>query len=57
MMADSFMPNRMIANGNQAIDGIVCRPVMIEPIAARSGGILDTSSADTEPISMATGSR
>ena len=36
----------MIASGNQAIDGIVCRPVISEPTAARSGLIRDTSGAD-----------
>ena len=41
-------PNRMIANGDQAIDGIVCRPVMIDPTAARSGGIRDTADADND---------
>ena len=46
-------PNKMIANGNQAIDGIVCRPVMIEPTAARSGGILATRTPTTEPITRA----
>ena len=43
----------MIANGNQAIDGIVCSPVMIEPTAARSGGIRATSSPTTEPMTRA----
>ena len=36
-------PNRMIANGNQAIDGMVCSAVIIDPTAARSGLIRDTS--------------
>ena len=36
----------MMANGNQAIDGIVCSPVMIEPTAARSGGIRATTAPD-----------
>ncbi len=53
-MADSVVPNRMIANGDQAIDGVVCRPLMIDQVAARSGGLLDTIAPMTEPISMAT---
>ncbi len=52
-MADSVVPNKMIAKGNHAIDGIVCRPLMIEPVAARSGGIRDTIAPMSEPISMA----
>ena len=43
----------MIANGNQAIDGIVCSPVMIEPTAARSGGIRDTTAPTTTPTRIA----
>ena len=43
-----------IANGTQATDGIVCRPVMIEPTAARSGGIRATSTPTTEPMTSAT---
>ena len=45
-----FSPKKMIANGNQAIDGIVCSPVISEPTAARSGLILDTSAPTTEPM-------
>ena len=40
-MAVVLIPNKMMANGNQAIDGIVCSPVMSEPTAARSGPILN----------------
>ena len=47
MMASVVAPNRMIANGNQAIDGIVCKAVIIEPTAARSGLIRDTSAPTT----------
>ena len=43
----------MIANGNQAIDGMVCSPVMIEPTAARSGLIRDTSAPTSEPMTSA----
>jgi hypothetical protein len=52
-MAVVVMPNRMIANGNQAIDGMVCSPVIREPTAARSGAILDTSAPMTAPITTA----
>ena len=52
-MAGSFSPNRMIANGAHATDGMVVRPVMIEPTAARSGGIRATSSPTTEPMTSA----
>ncbi len=52
-IADSEVPNRMIANGSQAIDGIVCSPLIIDPVAARSGGIRDTIAPMTEPISIA----
>ena len=40
----------MIANGNQAIDGMVCSAVIIEPTAARSGLIRDTSAPTTTPM-------
>ena len=49
-IADTLLPNRMIANGNQAIDGMVCRPLMIEPTAARSGGILETTAPIAVPM-------
>src|SRR5215831_5855383 len=52
-IAGVVIPNRMIANGNQASDGIVCRPVISEPTAARSGRILDTSAPKTVPITSA----
>src|SRR4029077_6168159 len=48
-----LMPNKMIANGNQAIDGIVCSPVISDPTAARNGRILDTRAPMTAPISTA----
>src|SRR5262245_32147839 len=51
MIAFVVAPNRMIANGNQAIDGIVCSAVISEPVAARSGLIRDTSAPVTAPIS------
>ena len=43
-------PNRMIANGNQAIDGMVCSAVIIDPTAARSGLTRDTSAPITTPM-------
>ena len=46
-------PNRMMANGTQAMDGIVVSAEMIEPTAARSGGIRDTSTPATVPMSRA----
>jgi hypothetical protein len=52
-MAVVLIPNKMMANGNQAIDGIVCSPVISEPTAALSGRILDTSAPITAPISTA----
>ena len=45
-IAELFSPNKTIANGAQATEGIVCSPVMIDPTAARSGGMRATSSAD-----------
>ena len=50
-MAVVEMPNRMIANGNQAIDGSVCSPVISEPTAARSGLMRETTAPMTAPIS------
>ncbi|HET9968947.1 MAG TPA: hypothetical protein VFQ68_12000 [Streptosporangiaceae bacterium] len=43
----------MIANGNQAIDGSVCSPVISGPTAARSGRTRDTTAPTTAPISTA----
>ena len=36
MIAPSVSLNSRIASGNQAIDGMVCRPVISEPTADRS---------------------
>ena len=52
-MAVVLMPNKMIANGNQAIDGRVCSPVISEPTAERSGAIRETSAPMTAPITTA----
>ncbi len=43
-----------MASGNQAIDGIVCRPVISEPIADRSTRDRDTASPRAVPITIAT---
>ena len=43
----------MIASGTHATDGIVCRPVIIEPIAARSTLTRATAMPTTPPMSMA----
>ena len=51
MIAFVVAPNRMIANGNQAIDGMVCMAVISEPVAARSGLIRDTMAPITAPMS------
>ena len=53
MIAEVFSPNRMIPNGAHATEGIDCRPVMIEPTAARSGGIRATRMPTTEPMTRA----
>ena len=42
--------NRMIASGTHATDGIVCRPVIIEPIAARSTLTRATAMPTTPPM-------
>src|SRR5215469_2173809 len=52
-MASVVVPNRMIANGNHAIDGMVCSAVISEPTAARSGLIRDTSAPTSTPMTMA----
>ena len=46
--------NRMIASGTHATDGIVCRPVIIEPIAARSTLTRATAMPTTAPMTIAT---
>ena len=43
----------MMANGNQAIDGIACSPVISDPTAARNGRIRDTRAPMTAPMSTA----
>ncbi len=39
-----------MAAGNQATDGIVCRPVIMEPIAARSTAMRATSAPIVVPM-------
>ena len=46
--------NRMIASGTHATDGIVCKPVIIEPIAARSSLTRATAMPTAPPMSIAT---
>ena len=41
----------MIASGTHATDGIVCSPVIIEPIAARSTSTRATAMPTTPPMS------
>ena len=47
------MPNSRIANGNHAMDGIVCRPVISEPTARRSGRTRATRTPMTVPTMSA----
>ena len=54
MIAEKFDPNKMMANGIHAADGSVCRPVISEPIAARTGGTRATSRPTTLPMTRAT---
>ena len=49
-IADSPSPNITIAGGNHAIDGIVCKPVIIEPMAARSTLLRATSAPTVVPM-------
>ena len=53
MMAASLSLNSRMASGNQAIDGIVCRPVIIEPTAARRSWLRATSAPSTTPMTSA----
>ena len=46
--------NRMIASGTHATDGIVCSPVIIEPIAARSTLTRATAMPTAPPMRAAT---
>jgi hypothetical protein len=48
-MAPSEIWNSRIAHGTHATDGIVCRPVMSEPTAARSTRTRATARPRTVP--------
>ena len=52
-IACSVSWNSRIASGNQAIDGIVCRPVISEPMAIRRMRLRETWSPMIPPISSA----
>ena len=45
--------NKRIASGNHAIDGIVCRPVMRDPVATRINRQRETTTPMTAPITTA----
>src|SRR4051812_49327114 len=53
MMACSLSLNSRIASGNHAIDGMVCSPVMSDPMAARRMANRATSAPTTTPITIA----
>ena len=53
VMAVSLKWKSRMASGNQAIVGIVCRPVISEPIAARSTLTRATATPSNEPITTA----
>ena len=50
MIADSVSPNIRIASGNHAIDGIVCRPVIIEPTRGAAPAMRDGDAERTPMI-------
>src|SRR4051794_31409730 len=52
-IALSLIWKSRMASGNHMIDGIVCRPVISEPTAARSGANRETAAPTTVPISAA----
>ena len=52
-MAGVLLPNRMIAKGIQTTDGMVCKPVIIDPTAARTGGTRATSRPTRVPMTRA----
>ena len=54
VMAVSLRWKSRMASGNQAIVGIVCRPVISEPMAARSTLTRATATPSTDPITTAT---
>src|SRR6266511_3113385 len=52
-IALSLIWNSRMASGNHMIDGMVCRPVISEPIAARSGAKRETAAPTSVPIRTA----
>ena len=52
-MADSSSPKSRMASGNQAIEGMVCSPVINEPTAVRSSLKRATSTPMTTPMTTA----
>src|SRR5690606_25796373 len=53
VIARSLSPNSKMASGNQAIDGIVCRPVINDPTADRTIRDDDTAPPTTTPMASA----
>ncbi len=51
-MALSLSWNNTMPSGTHATDGIVCSPVIMDPIAARSTGTRATASPTTPPITI-----
>ena len=52
-IAPSLSLNSSNASGYHATDGMVCSPVIIEPIAARSTGMRATAAPMATPITIA----
>ena len=52
-MAPSLSLKRRSASGNQATDGMVCKPVIMDPIAARSTGMRATAAPMATPMTSA----
>ncbi len=53
VIASSESLNSRIASGNHAIDGMVCRPVISDPIAARMMANRETSAPTPTPMMTA----
>ncbi len=52
-IAPSLSLKMMIASGYHATDGMVCSPVIIDPIAARRIGIRATAAPSITPMAIA----
>ena len=52
-MAPSLSWKSTSANGNQATEGMVWRPVIMDPMAARSTGMRATAAPMTTPMASA----